>query len=347
MDNLSNDPPDEGNKLPPPQNPAQINSHYHIVQSELASHRFRDAHGRFIPQSSPSPTPPNFPDPPNPSVPSIPSATPKMESNFKKTLKFIVKIKWARVTVYIVGFIGVVNIIISLPVTRNWLEKNFPNSSPVFSREVSMQGILKSSSTGLYTLVLPDQQAYTLHFKPSSSLTNLKKLNEVVVKGRLGWTPFVIEDAEIFPLNFTTDNTLDSSSKTTPAPQTSLNLSNPPVSPDPSNPAQLPDLYPLLSWETTQKRTLIFTSGKRKIEQEGIYLESSQNSSFPQDFINYYLTEFKNRGFKETLNSIDPEGITITYSEDNLFLTFGIKNIYKGSGDQKQLAGYKAFIEHN
>lgn len=92
---------------------------------------------------------------------------------------------------------------------------------------------------------------------------------------------------------------------------------------------------------------LIFTSGKRKIEQEGVYLESSQLSAFPQDFINYYIQQFKDKGFKQTLNSINPEGITITYAKDDLFLTFGTKNIYKGSEDQKQLAGYKAFIEHN
>ena len=84
---------------------------------------------------------------------------------------------------------------------------------------------------------------------------------------------------------------------------------------------------------------LIFTSGKRKIEQEGVYLESSQITNFPQDFINYYLTQLKDKGFKETLNSINPDGITITYATGDLFLTFGTKNVYKGSGDKKQLTG--------
>lgn len=268
---------------------------------------------------------------------------PKRPNFLKKAFNFIVKIKWKGVSVYIIGFVGVVSIVYNLPVARNLIEKNFPNSSPVFGREVSMQGVLKTSSTGLYILVLPDQQAYSLHFKPSVSLTNLKKLNEVVVKGRLGWTAYVIEDAEIYPLNFTIPDESDSSLKS----QISfISQISPDISDSPDT-SETPAIYPGLSWETTQKRLLIFTSGKRKIEQEGVYLESVQVSVFPQDFINYYIEGLKEAGFKETLNSINPEGIVITYAKDDLFLTFGIKNIYKGSAEKKQLLGYKAFVEHN
>lgn len=109
----------------------------------------------------------------------------------------------------------------------------------------------------------------------------------------------------------------------------------------------LPTHYSELNWQTTQTKTLIFTSGKRKIEEEGVYLESAQITDFPQDFINYYISELKAKNFKQTLNSIDPDRITVTYAKDDLFLTFGVKNIYKGSGEKKQLAGYKAYIEHN
>lgn len=80
---------------------------------------------------------------------------------------------------------------------------------------------------------------------------------------------------------------------------------------------------------------------------EGYHLESSQQTAFPQDFINYYIQDLKDKGFKETLNSIDPDGITVTYSKDDIFLTFGVKNIYAGKGDEKKVASYKAFIEHN
>ncbi len=277
--------------------------------------------------------------PNSPTIPEPPDS--KTVNNFKKAFIWICKIKWGRVSAYIVGFVGVVGILYSLPPTRNFIEKNFPNSSPVFGREVSMQGILKGSSTGLYTLVLPDQQAYTLHFKPSASLANMKKLNEVVVKGRLGWTAFVIEDAEVFPLNFVISDESNTSSPN------SLNTLNSPIPANALNTPKIPDLYPKMKWETSQKRVLIFTSGKRKIEQEGNYLESSQLTSFPQDFINYYIEGLKSAGFKETLNSISPEGITTTYAKDDSFLTFGIKNIYKGSGASKQLIGYVAYLEHN
>lgn len=279
--------------------------------------------------------------PPVQLTPDVPSpAGPANFSNpsfIKKAFKFIIKIKWTKVSLYIISFIGVVNLVINIPAVKNVIEANFPHSSPVFAREVIMQGVLKNSSLGLHTIVLPNQDTYTLHFKPSVSLTNLKKVNEALVKGKLTWTPFVIEEAEIYPLNFTTDDS-NLSTPTTSIFQTDANS---------STPSSLPDLYSGLKWETSQKKVLIFTSGKRKIEQEGVYLESAQVSAFPQDFINYYLEKLKNQGFKETLNSINPDGITVTYSSGDLFLTFGVKNVYKGSSDNKQLTGYKAYLEHN
>lgn len=220
----------------------------------------------------------------------------------------------------------------------------FPNSSPIFHREVIYQGNIQITEKGIF-LTLPNSDMYTL--KPKSN-TNVDFVNltngPALVKGNLGVEKFVIEVFEIIPLGYS----LQTSSAVLSLP----NPSNPPLSPDPSaDPdsigADLPALYSGLSWVETSKKLLIFTSGKRKIELEGLYLESSQVNTFPQDFINYYYLEFKDRGFKETLNSINPEGITITYAKDDLFLTFGIKNIYSASKDQKQLVGYKAFIEHN
>lgn len=208
----------------------------------------------------------------------------------------------------------------------------FPNSSPILHREVVYQGNLQRTPSG-FILTLPNSELYTLRPK-SNTAVNFKSLSDglALVKGNLTKEKFVIEASEITPL--------DSSPQIAPLPPIP---SNPPA---PSG-AGLPEVFPGLDWQTTQKRTLIFTSGRRKIEQEGVYLESAQVTSFPQDFINYYLGEFKSKGFKETLNSVNPEGITITYAQNDLFLTFGTKNIYKGSENQKQLAGYKAFIEHN
>lgn len=224
----------------------------------------------------------------------------------------------------------------------NWgfnaaVSKLFPYSSPILHRSITLEGTIAKSDSDKYYLKTEDN-LWTL--KPKNSSVNLTNyLNQQVqVLGNLTKEANLVEVSEIIPLNIQTSPT----SLTTP---TTPNLPDSP-SPAPSG-MGLPNLYSALDWEKTQKRVLIFTSGKRKIEQEGIYLESAQVTAFPQDFINYYLEEFKNKGFKQTLNSIDPEGITITYAKDNLFLTFGIKNVYQGSGDKKQLVGYKAYIEHN
>lgn len=210
------------------------------------------------------------------------------------------------------------------------LNKFFPTSSPILHRAISLDGIIQKSSTDKYYLK-SENNLWGLKQK-NSSLNFANYLNkQVTVKGNLTKEAGTVEVSEIIPQEFS-ESPLS-------------NPSNPPLPSDPS--ADLPALYSGLSWVETSKKLLIFTSGKRKIELEGLYLESSQVNAFPQDFINYYYLEFKDRGFKETLNSINPDGITITYAKDDLFLTFGIKNIYSGSKDQKQPIGYKAFVEHN
>lgn len=223
----------------------------------------------------------------------------------------------------------------------------FPTSSPILHRQVVNQGAIQKGEMGQYYLILSDSSLWKL--KPKVSTINLANLTgkQVIVTGNLTKEPNLIEVSEVIIFDNNSQSDLQSLN--------SLNSPSPLNTPDPapsdagsgSPDAVLPDLYPNLQWETKQRRTLIFTSGKRKIEQEGVYLESSQLNSFPQDFINYYIQEFKNKGFKETFNSISPDGITITYAKDDLFLTFGTKNKYSGSGDKKQLVGYTAFIEHN
>lgn len=231
---------------------------------------------------------------------------------------------------------------------NNAISQLFPDSSPIFHRAISVEGIIQKSSTAQYYLK-SEGNLWTL--KPKSPITpttlnnSLNKL--VVVKGNLTKEKLVIEVSEIIQLDTLSESPTAQTSLTTPTSPNPPNLLSSPNPSFPSSPSDLPVLYSGLKWETTQKKLLLFTSGKRRIEQEGLYFESVLVSQFPQDFINYYLQELKGRVFKETLNSINPDGITITYAKDDLFLTFGIKNIYQGSGDKKQLAGYKAYIEHN
>lgn len=106
----------------------------------------------------------------------------------------------------------------------------------------------------------------------------------------------------------------------------------------PATKTTLPPLYTNLQWETVQNKSLTFTSGKRKIQQEGIYRESQPLSDYPQDFVDYYNTNLLEAGFKPVLNSAEAGSITITYTRDDLFLTFGVK---------ESKSGYLAFIEHN
>lgn len=221
------------------------------------------------------------------------------------------------------------------------LAKLFPNSSPIFHRAVSLEGIIQKSASAKFYLKTEDN-LWTI--KPKSPITPAIIENsvekQVKVLGNLTKEANAVEVSEIIPL--------DSSSQTSLTPlttPTSLTGPNPPNTSDAD--IKLPELFSGLEWISTQKKVLVFTSGKRRMDVEGFHIESSQMSNFPQDFINYYITELKNRGFKETLNSINPEGITVTYSKDDLFLTFGVKNIYQGKADKKQLVGYIAYLEHN
>lgn len=289
--------------------------------------------------------------PNSPNRPAIPNDDPLFEakinnpfSKFFAWLKDFIK-KQSNITIKI-PVVGLLVAVFSLGAGlggyklgfSNAVSKLFPDSSPILHRSISVEGILQKSATGKFYLKSGDNYAWML--KPLSSVINLADYvnAQITVKGNLTKEKSVIEVTEVIPFDLPQITPIS-----VPIPNNSIS-SNPSF---PSNTSDLPDLYNGFRWETNQKKVLIFTSGKRKIEQEGIYLESALVSVFPQEFINYYIESLKNLGFKETLNSVSPEGITVTYAKDDLFLTFGIKNIYKGSGDKKQLSGYKAFIEHN
>lgn len=172
----SSNPPNTPNL---PNNPNTPNS---STYSEVAQHKLRDSHGRFASEH----------------VNPTPQDNLQSESLFKKIITFIIKIKWTKLTLYVGGATTFIYLIISNPLVLNLVNQLFPNSSPILARSVSLQGTLRTSETGIYSLVLPDQQTYTLHFKPSNTLSSLKTLKEVVVKGNLTWTPYVIENAEVY-----------------------------------------------------------------------------------------------------------------------------------------------------
>lgn len=346
--------------LPDPNNP--VNLHYHQVQSELASHRHRDAHGHFVsehpnPQPDPAPqTSPTSQIPPNPSSPSNPPTRVIHgggggDSDDDNLAEFKLKNPFSRFFNFLTRFIKNQNVKISIPaftmigivvaagggggLVTGALIYFFPHNSPVFHREVVYQGSLQKTDKGFF-LTLPNSDLYTLRPKAKSSI-NFQSLQDgpALVKGNLTVEKFVIDVTEVIPLG-----TISSSD--TPIPQTSLTALD-----TPNSSAELPELYSSINWETTQTKVLTFTSGKRRIEQEGVYLESAKLDVFPYDFINYYITQLKGRGFKQTLNKIDPDGITTSFEKTGIFLTFGVKNVYSGSGDNKKITGYKAFIEHN
>ena len=99
---------------------------------------------------------------------------------------------------------GLISIIATNGLSLTLIERLFPHSSPIFHRQVAHQGILNTSGGGIYTLTLTDNSVYTLNLKPSGNLKNLKNLNEVVVRGNLTFTPYLIDNAEIYPVNIST-----------------------------------------------------------------------------------------------------------------------------------------------
>jgi len=348
----------------------------HEHYSEVAQEKIRDEHGRFIhTQSPPNPSVPLTPPqagqaPPNPAPSGAgPSFLPpiiEINQNTKPSdkedpplfgffltnpvtylRKFLSKLlKRQMITLripvlaLIVVMVGIGGFGVGFQSGLNYaVGKLFPNFSPILHRSITAQGIIQKSTKGYY-LQANDKNKTMWTLIPKSQNVNLSDFEnmKVEVKGNLTPTPNLIEVSEV--VSFETEPSPAPAVPSTPSPNTSKILSE-------VEGPNLPKLYSSLEWEVTQSKTLLFTSGKRRIEQEGVYLESAQIIDFPQEFINYYTGELTNSGFKQTFNSSDPNGTTITFAKDELFLTYGVKNIFQGSGDNKKLTGYKAFIEHN
>lgn len=358
-----------------PNTPNFPNPPHPSAHSEIAQHRPRDSHGHFLPYEHPmdsqpqtSPTTPTsqttpYPAPSGVGLPPLVETDPKQDSKdpdppiftirnpiiyikrwWNKTLAkegvdFKLGFKIRPITAVLIASI-IISGGVSSGITALVLKTFFPTSSPILHRQIIQQGIIQTGTGGFY-LASSDSSIWKL--KPKKPNVNLSDQvgKQVTVTGNLTKETNLIEVSEII---------LSDPSQTPLPPQVTLNSLNSPNTPNlPNIPNQdlLPKLYSGLQWDLTQRKVLLFTSGKRRIEQEGVYLESAQVTEFPQAFIDYYTQQLLNTGFKETLNSSDPNGTTITYAKDDLFLTFGVKNIFSGSGDNKKIMGYKAYIEHN
>lgn len=204
----------------------------------------------------------------------------------------------------------------------------FPNSSPILKRPITLQGTIQKSETGQVYLSLPDNTFWTL----SGASQNLFPGKQAIVKGNLTPEPNVIKVSEIIAFE-------EGSAVVPVASPVPEDISNVNVS--------IPDLYPNLIWESDEKKTLTFTSGKRRINLEGTRLESKEIKDFPQDFVSYYENSLRNFGFRQTINRKDADGIMESFENTGVYFTFGVKNVFQGSGDNKAVVGYKAFIEHN
>lgn len=156
------------------------------VHSQTANQEKRGEHGEFIGNNPPVQKP--------------------SQSNESNSPGFFIQV-WDKLTKIslkkLIATAGLISLIATNGLSLTILEFFFPHSSPIFHRSIAHQGSLKTSGNGQYFLVLSDNSIYTLNLKPSPTLKSLKDLNEVVVKGNLTFTPYLIDNAEIYPLNIT------------------------------------------------------------------------------------------------------------------------------------------------
>lgn len=219
--NNTSSPPPFGSTFNPNVNPPDPNnpysSHYHQVQSELASHRPRDVHGRFLSEHpSVSQTPPTIPNPPNsnPSFPSAPS-TPQVIHNtsiggsgggdkgsddeplFEAKINnpFSKFFNWIRSLIKNEGIKITIKPLTAIAITMTLTGGGgviggaivyfFPHNSPILHREVVYQGNLQKTDQAIF-LTLPNSDLYTLRPKAKSSINFASLTNgPVLVKGNL------------------------------------------------------------------------------------------------------------------------------------------------------------------
>lgn len=362
-DNLPDDPQNFGNSSPPlpaAPNPSNDNNIVDPVQSWIAKHEQRDEHGRFVKSDPPANTQPTqtLPNPPPITITentkySEKQDPPLVNANISVTNPVTYFKKWVgkflknqdielRLRIKPFATIGLVLAFGLVGGTAFSIGRYFfPHSSPIFHRQVVYTGIVQKGEQGQYFLMSSDSTLWKLKAKRSNINLSTLENKQVVITGNLTSEKYLIEVSEVIVAE-TTQTILPS--QTSPNPSKILSEVEVPNIP---NQDLLPKLYSNITWETNQKKLLIFTSGKRRIELEGVYLESSKLNTFPQDFLNYYINQLTQLNFKQTLNSKTPDNITQSYEKDGLYLTFGVENIYSGSGESKKITSYKAYLEHN
>ena len=116
---------------------------------------------------------------------------------------------------------------------NNAFSKFFPDSSPVFHRAISVDGLIQKSTSNKYYLRSADNYTWTL--KPANSAVSIADYvgKEVTIKGNLTKEKSVIEVSEIIA-TAPQGEALESA-----APQIFLN------SPNSQNPPDIPDFFPL------------------------------------------------------------------------------------------------------
>lgn len=221
MDNLPNDPPNNN----PPQpfgsnfNPNSSNSPDPVIEAhrETAEHQPRDPHGRFIPEhpDQTSPNPPNHSNIPLPvsftqnnkySERNDPPLVSVSVTNPITYLKLFIKrlLRNEGITIKIKPLTAIAMILAlsaAFGTGFNVATFFFPNSSPIFRRQVSYQGTIQKNQIGGYFLILPDSSLWKL--KPKFTSINLEELvgKQAMIQGNLTREPNLIEVSQVIPLS--------------------------------------------------------------------------------------------------------------------------------------------------
>lgn len=237
---MSDDLPKPGDSTPSPQQPYQTPNYPNHPQTspsyppelpqnpdpiieahrETAEHQPRDPHGRFIPEhpDQTSPNPPNTPNHPNIPLPiSFTQNTKYSEKNDPPLvsvsvtnpityLKLFIKrlLKNEGITIKIKPLTAIAMILAlstAFGTGFNVATFFFPNSSPIFKRQVSYQGTIQKNQIGGYFLILPDSSLWKL--KPKFTNINLEEMvgKQAIIQGNLTREPNLIEVSQVIPLS--------------------------------------------------------------------------------------------------------------------------------------------------
>lgn len=220
--------PEPSDTLNPPNIPNSTNN-IDPVQSWVAQHEARDAHGHFVKSdhltngsSYNSQTTPIPQTPPNPSSSSNLPPPISITENTKYSEKHdppMVNLQVTNPVTYFKKWVtkffknqdidlhlrikpfATIGLVLAFTVVggsafsigRNF----FPNSSPIFHRAITLQGTIQRSESGQFYLVLPDNTLWTL--RPKANNINLSNVvnKSVLVKGNLTAEANVVNVSEV------------------------------------------------------------------------------------------------------------------------------------------------------